>query len=176
MKILLAIDNSPYSKAAIAEVLAEFRSTDADVHILSVVDTGKLLPRMDGYGVHAMFVEEVATIMEQLRSEAEEAIALGIKKLSAAGFATKNVLREGEVKACILDYAEEWKPDLIILGSHGRKGFDRFLLGSVSEAILRHARCSVRVVRIGAQAETARLARTEEADVAHTERASAGRS
>ncbi|MGZ4896245.1 MAG: universal stress protein [Candidatus Angelobacter sp.] len=47
-----------------------------------------------------------------------------------------------------MEYADEWRPDLIMVGSHGRRGLDRFLLGSVSDAVARHAHCSVWIVRI----------------------------
>jgi len=47
----------------------------------------------------------------------------------------------------ILAAAEEWKVDLIVMGSHGRRGFDRLILGSVSESVALHAKCSVEVVR-----------------------------
>src|SRR5690349_2552308 len=122
MKILLAVDNSAFSNAATDEVLTEFPSADTEVHVLGVVDTSKLLPRMDGYGVHAMFTEEVAAIVEEWQNEAEKVIAANSGKLSSVGFSVKPVLLEGEVKTCILDYADQWKPDLIVLGSHGRKG------------------------------------------------------
>jgi len=48
----------------------------------------------------------------------------------------------------ILDTAKEWNADLIVVGSHGRRGFDRIAMGSVSEALAMHAHCSVEVVRI----------------------------
>ncbi len=47
----------------------------------------------------------------------------------------------------ILDVANEWHADMIILGSHGRSGLGRFLLGSVSDGVVRHAHCSVEVIR-----------------------------
>jgi nucleotide-binding universal stress UspA family protein len=47
----------------------------------------------------------------------------------------------------ILKEAADWGADLIVLGSHGRRGFSRFLLGSVSEAVASHAPCSVEVIR-----------------------------
>jgi nucleotide-binding universal stress UspA family protein len=47
----------------------------------------------------------------------------------------------------ILDEAEKWKVDVIVLGSHGRSGFDRMVMGSVSEAVALHAKCSVEVIR-----------------------------
>jgi nucleotide-binding universal stress UspA family protein len=56
-------------------------------------------------------------------------------------------IRRGDARQEILDSAAEWHSDVIVLGSHGRHGLDRFLLGSVSESVVRHATCSVDVVR-----------------------------
>ena len=53
----------------------------------------------------------------------------------------------GNVKAELIDLAEKWGADLIVMGSHGRTGFDRFLLGSVAEEILRQSPCSVEIVK-----------------------------
>jgi hypothetical protein len=52
-----------------------------------------------------------------------------------------------EPRAVILDEASKWNANLIVLGSHGRHGMDRLLMGSVSEAVAFHAHCSVEVVR-----------------------------
>jgi nucleotide-binding universal stress UspA family protein len=52
-----------------------------------------------------------------------------------------------EPRALILDTAEAWGADLIVVASHGRRGLDRFLMGSVSEAVATYARCSVEVIR-----------------------------
>jgi nucleotide-binding universal stress UspA family protein len=54
---------------------------------------------------------------------------------------------EGEPREEILAMAEAWPADAIVVGSHGRKGLDRVLLGSVSDGVVRHAACSVMVVR-----------------------------
>jgi nucleotide-binding universal stress UspA family protein len=56
----------------------------------------------------------------------------------------------------VLNEAAEWGADLIVVGSHGRHGVDRFLLGSVSESIAMHARCSVEVIRKPAKTEYAK--------------------
>jgi nucleotide-binding universal stress UspA family protein len=56
-------------------------------------------------------------------------------------------IEEGDPKAVILDCAAKWPADLILLGPHGRKALERFLLGSVSEGVSRHATCSVQIVR-----------------------------
>lgn len=56
-------------------------------------------------------------------------------------------LIEGDPKSQILDVAKEWKADMIVVGSHGRTGLNRFLMGSVSQGVVNHAHCSVEVVR-----------------------------
>jgi hypothetical protein len=60
----------------------------------------------------------------------------------------------------ILAIAEEWKADLIVLGSHGRRGFDRLIMGSVSETVAAHAKCSVEVVRMHQRHRNTRVQRS----------------
>jgi nucleotide-binding universal stress UspA family protein len=59
--------------------------------------------------------------------------------LTKAGFKTSTLVEGGEPRAVIVDYAAHWKADLIFVGSHGREGLVRLLLGSVAEEVLRHA-------------------------------------
>ena len=85
------------------------------------------------------------------RESAEEANALVAKAagtLRSAGVNVTTAIVQGDPKSIILDDAKTWGADLIVLGSHGRKGLERFLVGSVSEAVLRHAHCSVEIVRL----------------------------
>lgn len=63
------------------------------------------------------------------------------------------LVETGDAKARIIDHAAEWQADLIVVGSYGLRGLDRFLMGSVSAAVVRHAGCSVEVVRIPAKRE-----------------------
>jgi len=83
--------------------------------------------------------------LSQAKDAAEEACRiLSGSKLPAHSAVPKADLG---VKATILDEADAWKADLIVLGSHGRRGMDRFWMGSVSEAVAMNARCSVEVIR-----------------------------
>jgi universal stress protein A len=59
----------------------------------------------------------------------------------------RTAIEEGEPTTVIIDKAAEWNSDAIFLGSHGRKGIEQLLMGSTSENVLRHARCSVEIVR-----------------------------
>jgi nucleotide-binding universal stress UspA family protein len=80
--------------------------------------------------------------------QARELVDRAAKTLASAGFKVTTSVATGDARSVILDDAAEWHADLIVLGSHGRKGPGRFFLGSASEAIARHARCSVQIVRI----------------------------
>jgi nucleotide-binding universal stress UspA family protein len=79
--------------------------------------------------------------------QAQEAVSSAEQVLASAGLKATVVLLSGNPKEVILEEARNWDTDLIVVGSHGRRGFKRFLLGSVSEAVAMNAHCSVVVVR-----------------------------
>jgi nucleotide-binding universal stress UspA family protein len=79
---------------------------------------------------------------------AQESVDQARQALHSAGFSVNTRIIEAEARNGILDIAAEWGADLIVLGSHGRKGLQRFLLGSVAEFVARHANCSVEIVRV----------------------------
>ncbi len=91
--------------------------------------------------------------MESLRAKAmkraQDAIMSAGQVISDAGLKTSESVSVlvATPKEVILDEANQWGADLIVLGSHGHRGITRFLLGSVSEAVATHARCSVDVIR-----------------------------
>ena len=68
--------------------------------------------------------------------------------LRAQRFGVTGEVEQGHPQLRIIDTASEWAADLIVLGSHGRTWLTRFLLGSVSEAVARHASCAVEIVRL----------------------------
>ena len=86
--------------------------------------------------------------LEFQKQHAEALVAKTAELLRARSLKVTAALEVGDPKSKILDVAEEWHADLIVLGSHGRKGLNRFLMGGVSEAVARHACCSVEIVRI----------------------------
>ena len=141
MKILLATDDSEFSEAAAKSLAEQFRPQDTEVRILHVVEPISLSspPQMSrGY-----YPE-----LEQQLPHAQEIVDRAAKTLSSSGFRVTTSVAKGDARSTILDDAAEWHADLIVLGSHGRKGLGRFLLGSVSEAVAHHAHCSVQITRI----------------------------
>jgi nucleotide-binding universal stress UspA family protein len=146
MKILLAIDDSKFSEAAIQTVIAQARPQNTEVRILHVLLPPSLLlgREMGGYD------PEIEAVWNAEREQAKALITKTVGTLRTSGFNVTSTLEEGDPKPRIIDVASEWNADLIVLGSHGRKGLDRFLMGSVAEGVARHAKCSVEIVRLPA--------------------------
>jgi nucleotide-binding universal stress UspA family protein len=147
MKILLAIDDSEFSRAAVSTVIREFRPTAAEVHVLHVIEPLRLAPPLVGSGVGPSVPGDFIGVVEGWLDKAESLLSQTAGRLESAGFRVTTSVNEGDARTQILDFAEKWKPNLIVVGSHGRRGLDRFLLGSVSEAVAHHAHCSVQIVR-----------------------------
>ncbi len=81
------------------------------------------------------------------REQAKDVMAQAAAKLRSADFKVSSLVKEGDARDVILNHSEAWHADLIFVGSHGRTGLDRFQMGSVPEAVARHAHCSVEIVR-----------------------------
>jgi len=140
MNILLATDGSDCSSAAAQHIVKLFRPQDNEVRVLSVVEpiTTAPIPQMSpGY-----YPE-----LEDQERAAKASVERMAKMLADAGFKVSTSVLAGDAKTVILDEAAGWRAGLIVVGSHGHKGIGRFLLGSVSEAVARHAACSVEIVR-----------------------------
>jgi len=141
MKILLAVDDSKFSEAAARSLTGQFRPQDAEVRVLHVIEPIAITepPQMSpGY-----YPE-----LEDQLPHAQEVVDRVANTLASAGLSVTTSVATGDARSIILEEAAKWQADLIVLGSHGRKGLERFFLGSVSEAVARHAHCSVQIVRI----------------------------
>lgn len=149
MKILLPIDDSVCSQTAAQALAHQIRpqNDNVEVHVLHVIEWPRLFPASFAFGEGPEFADEFNSFLSTQRQKARALTDRMVEFLRAAGFHAVGLVREAEPKKAILDYASEWNPDLIILGSHGRKGLERVVLGSVSEAVARHALCSVQIMR-----------------------------
>jgi len=144
VKILLAIDDSKFSEAAIEAVIRQTTPQETEVRVLHVIEPIPIYPEGQAWG----YSPDASQVLEEQRKEAEELVARADQTLREKNFKVMTAVEEGNPKEVILDSAAEWHADLIVLGSHGRKGLDRFFMGSVSEAVARHAPCSVEIIRI----------------------------
>lgn len=149
MKLLLAIDDSPFATAVVDSVVLHFRPEGTDARVLHVLEWPAPLPLSLAFAEGGSAAADVVAFHDTARHRAGELVAHAARRLEAAGFRVTDEVREGDARHAILDCAADWQPDVIVLGSHGRRGLGRFLLGSVSEGIVRHAPCSVHVVRPG---------------------------
>ena len=147
MKILLAVDGSKYSDAAVAGVAKRPWPANSEIKILSAIEP--FTPYMtEIWATSNEFWEELD---KASKDQANNAISGAVEQLSKNASKSLKISTEivkGNPKNAILDEAEKWRADLIVLGSHGYTGFKRMLLGSVSQAVASHAHCSVEIVRL----------------------------
>jgi nucleotide-binding universal stress UspA family protein len=148
-KVLLATDGSEFSALAVDFVACRPWPAQTQIRILSVVQL--VTPNVPSalYPFTPPMPELVEQVATAARERADKAVADAREALESTGLkvcAYKDT-PEGDPRPTILDEAKLWGADLIVLGSHGRHGLERILLGSVAEAVAAHAHCSVQVVR-----------------------------
>ena len=159
MKILLAIDGSPCSDAAVEEVARRPWPEGSLVEVLTAYEI-PVAPTPEAWALPANYMEEMDVA---LRKQSRNVVDRAVQKLKAnKSIAVDAALLPGPPRPVILDEAENWGADLIVLGSHGYGPWKRFLLGSVSQAVVSHAKCSVEVVRCPAADESMNERTTKE--------------
>ena len=142
--ILVPTDGSPTADRALREALDLASEIGATLHVLYVVDTsaaGWAAIGDEEFGV------EVNQGLEYLRKEGEEATAEAIEAAREAGVEVVTAIDDGTPYRGILEYAEEQDIDLLVMGTHGRTGLDRYLLGSTTERVVRRSPVPVLTVR-----------------------------
>lgn len=146
MKILLATDGSKYSKTAINEIADRLFSPKTEVCILAVYEITAIVNTLEPMGVsHEYYAQFDENAFQNAENNAISAAEILENKNPNLLVTTKVV--SGSPKSVILDEAEKFKADLIVVGSHGYGAIERFFLGSVSHSVALHAKCSVEIVR-----------------------------
>lgn len=146
MKILLAIDGSACSDAAVEEVARRPWPVGSSVKVLTAYDL-PAPPTPESWALPLSFYEDMDIA---LRKQADNVVDKALKTLKPGmnqSISVDGSIVPGPARTVILDEAENWGANLIVVGSHGYRAWERFLLGSVSQAIVSHAKCSVEVVR-----------------------------
>jgi nucleotide-binding universal stress UspA family protein len=146
MKILLAIDDSECSAAALRAVESQFDPKSTEVLVVHALDQFVQLAGMTPIDPTAL-----EKLLEDERRAGEALVRRAQEALEAAGFRAGSAVKKGDARRVILAEAARWKPELIVLGSRGLKGFRGLLTGSVAESVARHAPCSVEIVRARAR-------------------------
>ena len=143
MRILIAVDQSPHSERAVRFVTRMRWPAGSRVIVASVL-TPPLTPAVTGGGGGPPVMFDVSA---EQSTEVQTLVARAEFELRAAGIATEIRLSTGDPRDALLRLVDEERVDLVVMGSHGRTGFAKLLLGSVSSHVVTHARCSVLVVK-----------------------------
>jgi len=144
MRVLVATDGSELAETALREVAVQPWPAGTEIRVMSCPE----LPMITG--AYPYYPSEVLTeIANANDAQANAAVAKGVELMQKSGARVRGELTEAQESPAraILGMAELWGADLIVVGSHGRRGFDRYVMGSVSESVALHAHCSVEVVR-----------------------------
>ena len=159
MKILLAIDGSEHSARTVDALGSHPWPSGSTVRVLSVVD--QVVTATPEVAIFS--AETIEAERQQFTQVADELTTRFANWLCSSGLTAEKQVRTGDPTAVILDEAKEWGADLIVVGSHGRTGIKRWLLGSVAQSIVNQAPCSVYVVRERSQeAETTKTTAAEQ--------------
>lgn len=140
--ILVAFDGSDPATRAIETAVTAF--VDPDVTVVHVLDPAALV----GYaGMEGAVMTDLERIRESREEEAAQLLSEAEEIADAAGASIETVTKVGDIANAVVQHAEEEEMDHVVVGSHGRKGVRRLLLGSVAERIVRRSPVSVTVVR-----------------------------
>ena len=149
MRILLAVDGSDFGDAAVEEIANRPWPLGSQVHVVSVIH----LPFQPGPEVWSLPESYYYKLEMAERERAGAVVNRAVARLREVNAERETPLTltseiiVGRAAETIIGTAKKWGADLIALGSHGYRGFTRFLLGSVSYAVASHAPCSVEIVR-----------------------------
>jgi nucleotide-binding universal stress UspA family protein len=136
-RLLVATDGSEYSRKAVDKALDLIKYSGGTLTVVSVLE---ISPHI--YAVAPQIAEEKIKLPQKYVAEVEELAA-------SRGIQVEGVVREAEcANEVITDVAREQSIDLIVVGSHGRTGLKRLLMGSVTESVIAHSPCPVLVVKL----------------------------
>lgn len=156
MKVLVAIDDSPYTEYLSDTIVARKWPEDTQFRILSVVQP------LDHELIKDLSFNARQEILERSKQHAEN-LAEKVRHKIAENVAHASVyfeVRQGEPQTQIIESATDWGADTIMLGAKGRQACPLHLLGSVSRGVASHAGCSVEIVREPVKPEKAKAKST----------------
>ena len=172
-KILVALDNSAHRQVVLESALSLAQATQAQLmlmHVLSAYEEGSPGIPIRSYQAYYPVLEDSTWQLYQKRWQEFEAQGIArlreeLDQATSRGIAAEFSQGSGEPAPMICDVAKSWGADLIIVGSHGRRGLSEILLGSVSNYVMHHANSSVMVVHHAENKSTARAAATASTSV-----------
>ena len=143
-RILIAVDDSSYSEQAVNYGVLLAKNLDSKITLVHVDE----IPISSPYSADPLLNESPAMIPElmHIQEEASKLLFKKIKEQHGDVVEMSAVTKIGRAQDEILSVADDCKADMIILGTHGRTGFDHFISGSVSESVARKAKCPVLII------------------------------
>ncbi|HSC65758.1 MAG TPA: universal stress protein [Caldimonas sp.] len=171
LRILVPIDGSATSERGLTEAIAIARMSGGSIRLLHVLDE---LVFLTGFETGATYLK---TVLPQLREQSERILVAARERVAAAGIPVDTVCAEcfaRRTSDIIVEQATAWPADLIVLGTHGRRGVGRLMLGSDAEQVLRMAPVPVLLVRSADDAAAGSAARPPSAAAATGSSAMAG--
>jgi nucleotide-binding universal stress UspA family protein len=143
-RILIAVEDSPYSEQAVHYGVLLAKNLGSKITLVHVDE----IPISSPYSADPLLNESPVMIPELMHIQEEASKALFKKLEDKYGHLVKisSVTKIGRAQDEILAVADDCKADMIILGTHGRTGFDHFISGSVSQSVARKAKCPVLII------------------------------
>lgn len=145
MKVLIATDGSDCSRHAMREAARLLPLREAEVHLVSVAVLPPVGMEPMAFGLPASGI--ASPLVEDLEGVAAEALDKAADELAPLGVTPQVHRAQGDAAQEILRLAETLRPDVVVVGSHGRNAVERLFLGSVSDSLVRHFPGPVLVVR-----------------------------
>lgn len=139
-QVLVPVDGSDAAMAALEEAIGLADRVEATIHALYVVDP---------MHYHGVGTEDL--VIEALEEEGEATLADVRERCRSHEVPVETAIERGHPGSVIVDYASDNDLDLIVMATHGRRGLDRFLLGSVTERVVRRSTVPVLTVRAPAE-------------------------
>jgi nucleotide-binding universal stress UspA family protein len=143
-RILIAVDDSSYSDQAVNYGVLLAKNLGSKITLVHVDE----VPISSSYSADPLLNESPAMIPElmHIQEEASKLLFKKIKEQHGDVVEMSTVTKIGRAQDEILSVADDCKADMIILGTHGRTGFDHFISGSVSEGVARRSKCPVLII------------------------------
>ena len=144
MKIVIGVDDSPHSRAAVEIVRRMTWPKESKVIVVSVVRP-VVAVYAEAYAPAGPYPEPASDDLVRFH---QETAASAERDLQTTGLKTEAKIVHGDPRAALVDAARSERADLLVMGSHGRTGMAKLLMGSVASHVVTHAPCSVMVVKL----------------------------
>ena len=142
-RILVPVDGSATSKLGLRHALGLAKDQHARIRVMNVLDDLALAPMLDGYPV------DITMLIDSMKASGDKALEEAIGLAKKAGVKAERAMVEGRghlVSDTILADAKKFRADVIVMGTHGRRGLNRLLMGSDAERVLRESHVPVLLI------------------------------